>query len=771
MHRIATRYTLFPANRQPQRAPVALVVRAPPYSTKRLVNKEAKRTKSRHHRTAEFSPRSDVRNDRVAPGRTQLVAADVLRFRQATNLISRDLPADSVNLQIWIAEFLRLAHQKLLDSRDSAEVPVQYLKLGPLSDFETFKTARILHNLNRKYRRKEPKFDESLHGLIENVRQAFASGSIPYAAQVPLHLLGYYKESGHLDEGIEFWKWLSDQDDATLDPIFVGPAIELLAVYGAGLQHCEDVFARTLHQQDNMGSQYQLQSGSFVPDRSKAVTIKGTSLSLLQGILTARLLYGSWRSSYLALDTAFRLRPTQIVPRFLDLFVYERPIFEALPVLFIFCRGGNRVPEVTFAAVLDSLKKLADDGTSSFTKVGVVQAMLQAVEAYLGAAGVLNTIHLNILTRTVVCAMPRISAVTGTSPPGCDKGFIETVIHIFKQLFAVAIQHNAVPNSITFNSTIPVALSLGYARLSKILSEDMAVLKLSPNLSTAQSLLESAGLLRDAELLKLAWTYTCGCSNRQIPDSHNWRIMIMSARRCGLESFAMDQLRSLDSETARKAEIAMEDVDNDLMGTCRVAEFEQTTADATDAHGLGNAWCRLLETIHRLAKFQPGGFRDFHNHPLDEANLLSWPDNPEESWQRRLYDELTQDKEHENRHSRLPDGTDKPEPSAVSNTGISFDELRYLNWKSVNSLLLQAQQFHKRVETSIDAAIQDRRASPELKGRRTTNPTAGPRYAISTTHLQSYQHDINKAKTQAMNENEWRAVILDLRKPEQSFQD
>ena len=125
MHRIATRYTLFSANRQPwlpQPAPVALVVRAPPYSTKRLVNKEAKRTKSRHHRTAEFSPRSDVRNDWVAPGRSQLVAADVLRFRQATNLISRDLPANSVNLQIWIAEFLRLAHQKLLDSRDSAEV-------------------------------------------------------------------------------------------------------------------------------------------------------------------------------------------------------------------------------------------------------------------------------------------------------------------------------------------------------------------------------------------------------------------------------------------------------------------------------------------------------------------------------------------------------------------------------------------------------------------------------------------------------------------------
>ena len=246
--------------------------------------------------------------------------------------------------------------------------------------------------------------------------------------------------------------------------------------------------------------------------------------------------------------------------------------------------------------------------------------------------------------------------------------------------------------------------------------------------------------------------------------------MATSARKFGLESFADDQLRSLDPETARKAGIAMHYVDNDVTDIARVAEFEHTTPDATDAPGLRNAWCRLLETIHRMAKFQPGAFRDFHNHPLNEANLLTWSDNAKESWQRRLYDDLTRDKEYEDRHSTLPDRTNNHEPPAVSNTGIIFDELRYLNWKSVNSLLLQAQQFHKRVETSIDAAIQDRRASPELKGPRTSNPTAGPRYAISMGQFQNYQHDINKTKSEAMDENDWRALILELRAPEQKCQ-
>lgn len=320
-------------------------------------------------------------------------------------------------------------------------------------------------------------------------------GTIPSTAQVPLHLLSYYKESGHLDQGIEFWKWLSDRDDAILDPIFVGPAIELLAVYGADLQHCEDIFERTLHQQENISSQYQLQPGSIVPDRSRAVRIRGTSLSLLQGILSARLLYGKWRSSYLALDTAFRLRPTQIVPRFLDLFVYERPIFEALPVFFMFCRGGNRVSKVTLAAVLDSLKKLADHASRPSTKVGVVRTMFQAVEAYTGSAGVLNTRHLNILTRAVVCAMPRVPATACTESSGGNNGIIKIVVDLFKQLFAYFTQHNALPDPITFNGTIPIALSFGYPLLAKTLFEDMVILGLSPNVPMAQSLLTTVSFI------------------------------------------------------------------------------------------------------------------------------------------------------------------------------------------------------------------------------------------------------------------------------------
>ncbi|CAL8579119.1 hypothetical protein XPA_004875 [Xanthoria parietina] len=741
MYRIAAPYTLFAANRWswlPQR--LARVVQTSSYSIQR-----PKKPNNRHPRASIRSPPPPGQKDGVVSERSQSLSADVLRFRQETDSISRDLPADPENLRIWIAEYLRLGKHKLLDSHDSAQ------------------TARTLHNLHRNHK-SNTKFKGVLHESVENVRRAFALGTVPSAAQVPLHLLSYYKESGHHDQGIEFWKWLSDPDDAILDPIFVGPAIELLAVSGADLQHCEDVFERTLHQQENISSQYQLQSGSIIPDRTRAVNIRGTSLSLLQGILSARLLSGKWQSSYLTLDTAFRLHPTQIVPRFLDLFVYERPIFEALPVFFMFCWGGNRVSKVTFATMLDSLKKLADHTSSPSTKVAVVRAMFQTVEAYTGSAGILNSRHLNILTRAVICAMPRVPATVCTESSASNEGIVQVVFDLFKRLFAYFAQHHALPNQITFDGTIPIALSLGHPLLAKILFEDMVILDLSPSVPTAESLMTAAGLLQDAELLKMAWRYITRCSERQTPNHHSWRTMTISAKRCGLGSFAEEQLKLYNSETAL---IAMQGGSNDCVDSARLGKGKQAKIDANDALNFRNACTEMLEFIHRMMRFQPGDFRDFQNHPLNEANLLTWPDNAEESWQRKLYDELTQDKEHENRHPTSRDGADDQKHLAVSNTGVRFDELRYLNWKAINSLLVQAEQSDKRVKTSTGVAAWNGRASPEGK---TTKSTSGVRCAISMGQLQTYLHAICKEKARELGEGDWRELILRLRKPEHDFQ-
>ncbi|KAL8805097.1 MAG: hypothetical protein Q9182_002187 [Xanthomendoza sp. 2 TL-2023] len=693
------------------------------------------------------------KNTELPPAWSQSSQLDLIRFRQDSDLISQDLPMNLDHLREWVVEFLRLSELKLLDSRDAGEV------------------ARSLHNLDRKYKSsKGQKFRASIHDLLDQVRRAYVSGSIPRAAHVPLHLLSYYKESGHLDKGVEFWNWLSRQGDAPLSPIFVGAAIELLAVYGAGIRQCEDIYERTLDQQDDIASQYQLQPGAILPDRSKAITIKGTSLGLLQGILSARLFYGQWQASYLALDTAFRLRPSQVVSRVLDLFVYERPIFEALQVFFMFCRGGNRVSDATLAAVLRNLKKIIDHVSDSTSKINAVRAMIQVIEAYVRSAGLLNSIHLNILARAIVSAMPP----TMPTKLSVDAEYLtKTVIDLFTQLLGYFSKHGVAPNQVTFDGTIPVALALGYLSLGRALFDDMVTLGLSPHEGLAQSLMEAAGSSRDPDLLKAAWTCACDINRSDAgksPKFRSWQTMTLAARRCGLDSFAENQLNLLGPQSSLRAKLTAKAVQKDSLEPTILAEAKPNSPKTEDAQKLEDLCAGVFAVIDRVKDLRPGSYSTFDERLIEEGNSLAWPNPAEESWQRRLYDELTLEKGPRKSNAAAKEPSTIKETIAVGDTGIEFDSLRYSNWKTTNSLLIQAEAFEQRLQASTDAAIRDRRAFPQQIGSNTTGNTAGARYPVTVEQFQAYQQDVRNERAKATTEEEWRNRILRLRNVEYTSQ-
>ncbi|KAL8737069.1 MAG: hypothetical protein Q9181_002054 [Wetmoreana brouardii] len=676
-------------------------------------------------------------------------------FRTDTDIITRHLKVSSEGLRKWIEDFVRLGKLELLEAEDSSEV------------------ARALQNLGRKHRtNKDQQSQELVYELVEVVRKAYIAGSIPSAASVPLHLLSYYKESGHFSQGIEFWNWLSKADDALLHPVFVGAAIELLAVYGAGIRYCEDIYQRTLDQQRNISTPYHFTPGAILPDRSKAVTIKGTSFILLQGILSARILYGRWQSSYLTLDTAFRLRPTQIVPRILDLFVHERPLPEALDVFFMYCRGGNVVPGRTLMAILNSLKGLVDPTSAYTARIQAIRTMFIVIEAHVGSAGLLDTRHLNLVTRMFVSVMPQCPMAMPTQSIRNTEHLTRIVLDTLTKTVGYFNTHNAAADSGTFAAITSPALSRGYPELVRMASQDMMNLGLSPNKLAAQDLLQAAGLLKDPKLLETAWTSLRNTSSSDLErslDALSWSIMTVAARRCGLESFAGEQLQQLAPESAVQARTAVQSVEDNAVQQCLSVGQPQGSLQANDVNRFEDLCAYVCTSLDRIESVQCGKtWRDFHENPIDEETVFRWPEDADESWQRKLYDELTLEKDDGPSTSAVIEGSYDylNAVPAVSDTGIPFEELRYLNWKTINRLLLQAEVFEKRLEASTDAAIQARRASPH---QRTTTGHERPsksRHPVTVNQLQAYQQDVENERHRKMTEEEWRTRILRLRNPD-----
>ncbi|KAL8972877.1 MAG: hypothetical protein Q9183_000304 [Haloplaca sp. 2 TL-2023] len=673
------------------------------------------------------------------------------RFQLKTESIGLHLPAIPNTLQQWIEDFLQLGSAGVLQTRDSGEV------------------ARILHNLDRKYRTVKDKETQGVvSDLVENVREAYVAGTLPQAAPFPLHLFSYYKESGRFEQGISFWNWLSKTDDAAFSPTYAGAAIEFLAIYGAGVRYCEDVFQRTLDQQGDINSQYHLSPGAILPDRSKAVKIKGTSLGLLQGILTARVLYGKWQSAFLALDTAFRLRPTQVVPRVVDLIIYERPVFEALPIFFMYCRGGNRFTSgKTLMGILKPLKALVSQMSPYKTQAGIVRAMFSAVEAYIGSAGVLTTQHLNFIIATIIGAMPQRSAKVMIESDPAVEGLPNDMLEVLAKLAAVFSGHNATPNEVTFAQIISTAVSRGYPEIALAAAQDMVDMGVPKSEQVAFDLLKAAGLLLNPELLKLAWTSICNISHyeKKKPHHESWSLMTVVARSCGLESYAEEQLQALAPE------IVVQSVQTKPLLDFFTTEEKSRKWQSGDARACKDMCTDIHEYLDRMKDMKCGTFRNFKEDPLDEDTVFAWPEVANESWQRKLYDEVSLDpnrgRSSKPSPARVEDMVDfQDQLPSISDTGIEFDELRYLNWKTINTLLVQAEVYEKRREASTNAAIEEQSPSSVPQGTTSHGKLDKAPHLTSADRVHAYLEDVENERNRQMTEEEWRTSILRLRNPE-----
>ncbi|KAI9835314.1 MAG: hypothetical protein M1819_002458 [Sarea resinae] len=661
-----------------------------------------------------------------------------------------------------------------------------YPQLKPeLSSSHVKELARLINNCYRNGRMEHDR--EVILGHAQTLVEDLRKRKIAAHPLASLHLISLFQQSKQYDLGLEFWDWLLKQDETYADARTYGAAIEFLAYYGTPLQDLEELYAYALKRFPGGFSAYHLSPEAILPDRSQQVTFSGTRLLLLQGILAARLVHGSWRDAYMALDTALRLYPTAVPARFFEMFLYERPLIEGYQVFLIACRSGNPPSAPLLTAMLSAFTDAQSLGGDLSHNSTIAKAMLNMMYAYLGAGGELNVIHLNIAVRGALALLP-------AARPDKDEanlhGVHRAMAEIISRLINAFSERGITPSSATFAAMINMGGKLRRGQVVKLGIDGLTRAGLEMDSVTHRVLLTAMGELQNAHLVEESWNalveHSQGSDEGLI--KRDWMSLAQAARRAGNAAFVEEQLlefeqflhpglgRTIKSELRPRDETPLlETRQKSLQGTLTANDVLPLLAE------LDTQSEKLWDLAHTKT------IANFYLSPISTAlSTIGSTDTssvhaiPEEQ-QCALYDELTTDPpSRHSSHSQEP--TTEPEaamPEPLSTTGYPLSALRYENWKSINAVLSEAEAHEEARQLAVDDALKAGKpmpssssSSPVTKavrsGRKRPLRFAGNFFSAASLKRHSHSEfpsggDDESGAAAALQMQQWRQDILLLR--------
>jgi len=575
-----------------------------------------------------------------------------------------------------------------------------------LNQNDTMHIAQMLHTLYRRTAPAQkkavlPVLLEFAEKLIQDLKMRHLT---PHTA-ASLHLVSFFKEAQQYDNGSEFWKWLSRQTDEFVDAEVYGAAIELLAYQGAeSLEALEELYSHALKRYPGNFAEYHLSPEAIVPDRAQPTTIKGLPMSLLQGILTARILRGDWRKAYLALDTALRLFPTQVPGRFFELLMYERPVTECYKVFLIACRSGVILRPERLGAVLDKLVSAQQDKGTKLAlsdRVTLLNGMINAVHAYIGAGGTVEGPHLSMLVKGFAGLLPERKLRVENDPVS---EVAQSIAAAARTLLRIFMQAGTVPSTSTFNSLILLAGRANLPEMIASTTQDMLALGIEPDTVTYRTMVLAAGDVGTPQLVESSWQTLVNAAEGRSEnlDVKDWQALVKAGQRAKHITFVQEQLDKLGRGMNPH-------VIGRLMNDRRDAGSKNSAAVDTDSMDPESLVFHMQQVMSRISSIiqliQSGRLQDFFESPLPMS--LSQADvqlGPEEIL-RKVYDELSTD----------PQQPPAPRhgPPSTNPTGFPLDELRFENWKSINELLLEAETYENEKQRAVDNAIASGKPMPK----------------------------------------------------------
>jgi len=603
---------------------------------------------------------------------------------------------------------------------------------------------------------------------VQDCMKRIKARQLPPHHTANLHVISYLKESKQYDAAIEFWNWVVNQDDSYVDLKTYGAAIELLAAGGRGLAACEEVYAHGLKRFPGTFNEYHMSHGALLQNRDKITMLPRTSMTLQQGIISARLTYGDWKNAYLGLDTALRLHPTQLPPHILQAFIRERPVHEAYQVFCLLSQGGSPVRPETLTTLLAALVSGQGVSTGENFDLDIAIAILNAVRLYAGSGQTVKSIHLNLLLQSSLC-LPPINQATpsGSKAPGDD-----SATHLVNRILSLFASLGVDPEPSTYNIIISAAMRLQDKALLSSASDTLSASASAPGSSHRKDvplslLLKGAARMGDAARVEETWNLRDQSIALTLD---NWIALAQATIYTDNSAFLDKQVevyglyndRSMMREIKRVTKLVQHAKEHRIEPVINDETREKCIAVVARYSAALDGFQTLIEK---------SDYQNLEKYPPESLSIWSRAELVNEEWQKRLYDELTLDstatsRERTQIQQLFPtiletEGTVDVGPIG-SSTGISLGELRFRNWKGINELLQHAELFEARIERSVAKAIAEGKPARQVRSANGIE-LKRLRQHVLKGHLMDHFLDLKQLSSGSLTELEWREKILESR--------
>ncbi|KAF2877925.1 hypothetical protein BDV95DRAFT_600620 [Massariosphaeria phaeospora] len=662
-----------------------------PRATYATQTKQTKQTKQKPKGKGKLSGRNAWKLRRAG----ELQHADAGMRESATLLQQFRDSCDARSIDTLMDLYPTLATANLLDAGDTRRI------------------AQALHAFIRNIYLSGGKQED--HFLfVQRLVQDIQSGVLPPHPLAHVHLLGVYKECKKYREGAQFWQWLSEQDDTYLNPAVFGAAIELLAYLGqTPLPVMEELYMDALKRFPGTFAEYHLSPEAVIPDRTQATNIKGLPMLLLQGITTARLINGDWKQAYLALDTALRLYPAQVPPRFFELFMAERPVSEAYTVFLIACRSGVALKPHHLTTLISKLRKAMTTCPKMEHRMLILQGIANAIYAYLEAGGTVHGIHWGSFLESFDAVLPFLPL--GKDFESQQAVFRNQLVATAHKIVSSLIQAGLPTSERLFTGLIHLAGSLRVPDLLTATLRDVEAAQLDIGPIGRRSIITAAGYLADTETIERIWSQlTAHAETVGEPIGYqDWITVARACGRAGHEEYFRTQL-----ETFRHAAsgLVQERALSELSEPTVVLASSPRPFFLMDDQKFERRVEKIQQIMLNIATVvmssQPLELRKTPFYMfLDPAR----PNTADIKDLQSVYNEFTTDP-----HQPLPP---PPPPGSyfkppLCSTGFKLSELRFQNWVDIIELMSDAEAtevgFKSRIDQAIAAGARVEQAPPDL---------------------------------------------------------